>query len=55
MKNHKPNSKVILEELFGETVNPYASSILSKQVKEQEHNNEEIRHVQKNQKNLVVV
>ena len=47
MKNHKPKSKVILEELSSETVNPQTSLIVPKQVEQQEHNNEEIPPVQK--------
>ena len=34
MKNHNSKSKVILEELYGETMNPQTSPIISEQVKE---------------------
>ena len=47
IKNHKPKSKVILEELSGEIVNPYTSPIISEQVEGHEYNDEEIPPVQK--------
>ena len=55
MKNHKPKSKVILEELSGETVNPQTSPIVLEQVEEKEHNDEEIPLIKNNRKSLIVV
>ena len=47
MENHKPNSKVILEEPYGEIMNPQTSLFIFEQVEEQEHINEEIKPIQK--------
>ena len=55
MKNHKPKSKLILEELSGETMNPQTSPIVLEQVEEKEHNDEEIPLIKNNRKSLIVV